>query len=130
MNTILLIESNENAPVACDLSAADNELDHRLDEYRRLFERALIVAERSSSGVDFRFVADPGIAEWCADLALREAGCCPFLGFHLAADDATLVWTTRGDERNEAVQAFLDMFHALASISTSPACSLPSAETS
>ena len=112
METILIIPDNSNAPIACDLSPATNAVDERLEEYRQLFARALIDVERQPGSVTFRFAAKPGVREWCIDLAAREASCCPFLGYHLAASPDTVTWTTTGDESVHAVQAFLDFFHA------------------
>lgn len=110
METILLIPINPAAPIACDMSAATDTADERLEEYRQLFTRALLNVERQPGAVEFLFAAKPGIREWCIDLAEREAACCPFLGYHLTADPDVVRWTTTGDEHNEAVRAFLDMF--------------------
>lgn len=110
MNTILYIPINPAAPVACEMSAATDTADERLEEYRQLFARALLQVERRTGAVEFRFAAKPGIREWCIDLATREAACCPFLGYHLIADSEAITWTTSGDEHVEAVRAFLDMF--------------------
>ena len=110
METILLIPLNPAAPIACDMSAANDTQGERLVEYQRLFTEALLGVERRRGTVEFQFTAKPGIAEWCIDLASREAACCPFLGYHLTADDITVQWTTTGDEQIESVRMFLDMF--------------------
>ena len=110
METIMLIPSNPAAPIACDMSAATDTPDDRLDQYRQLFTDALVTVKRQPGTVEFRFAAKSGIRERCIDLATREAACCPFLGYHLSADDNAITWTTTGDEHIEAVRAFLDMF--------------------
>ena len=113
METILYIPNNPTAPtapIACDMSAATDTPDERVEQYRQLFAEALLHVERQPGAVEFRFATKPGIRERCVDLATREAACCAFLGFYLMADEDTVAWTTTGDERIEAVRVFLDLF--------------------
>ena len=110
METILFIARNPAAPIACDMSAATDSPNERLEEYRQLFTESLLRVERRPGIVEFRFAPKPGVRERCIDLASREAACCPFLGCHLTADDDSVSWSMTGDEQIEAVRVFLDMF--------------------
>jgi hypothetical protein len=100
------------APVACDMSTADDTPDERLREYGRLFERALLRRERRSDAVVFNFRADDGTRQAVDGLARREAACCPFLDYRVETVGEEVVWTIAGDRRAE-VGAILDAFHAL-----------------
>jgi hypothetical protein len=113
MTTSLHLPARAGAPVACDMSTAEDTPDERLREYRELFERALLRHERGTDSVELSFRADPGTREAVEDLARREAACCPFLDYRVETAGAELTWTISGDERAE-VAATLDAFHALA----------------
>jgi hypothetical protein len=113
MTTSLHLPARAGAPVACDMSTAEDTPDERVREYRELFERALLRHERGADSVALTFRADPGTREAVEDLARREAACCPFLDYRVETAGAELTWTIRGDERAE-VAATLDAFHALA----------------
>jgi hypothetical protein len=96
MTKLLSIASSPDAPIACDMSSASDTIAERLDEYRRLFEHALVGRESSESSTTFRFAARPGVAEWLRDLATREAGCCGFLSYEVVAEDDAIGWTISG----------------------------------
>ena len=110
------LPARSSAPIACDMSSAEDTPGARLREYDRLFERALLRRERSAGGVVFSFRADPGVREAVEDLARREAACCPFLDYRVETDEATVTWTisngVSGHERAGA-EVTLDAFHAL-----------------
>lgn len=116
MTDLLHLPPRPDAPVACDMSTADDTPDGRLNEYARLFEHALLRRERRADGVVFSFGADPGVVDAVSDLARREAACCPFLDYRVELVDDEVVWTItntiRGDDR-AAVDVTLDAFHAL-----------------
>jgi len=42
MTKLLSISATPNAPIACDMTAAEDSLAERLAEYRRLFDQALL----------------------------------------------------------------------------------------
>ena len=105
MTNVLHLPARAAAPIACDMSSAPDTPGERLQEYERLFERALLQRERRPGAVVFRFRPEARAA--VEDLARREAACCPFLGHRVEAE---LIWTITGDERAEAV---LDAFHDL-----------------
>jgi hypothetical protein len=103
MTNVLHIPSQPGAPIACDMSTASDTPQQRLQEYERLFERALVRRERKPGAVALSFRADPGIREAVESLARREAACCPFLDQRLEAVGAELVWTLRGPAGAEPI---------------------------
>lgn len=116
MTSVLHIPARLDAPVACDMSTAEDTPKERLDAYRRLFDRALVRRERRSEGLELRFRAASGTRETVEDLARREAACCPFLDSRIETAGDEIVWTIAnrlaGDERASA-DAILDAFYAL-----------------
>jgi len=104
------------APIACDMSTAEDTSDERLREYDRLFETVLLRRERHADSVSFSFRADPGTREAVEDLARREAACCPFLDHRVEAAGHEVSWSitnaVTGDQR-AAAEVFLDALHAL-----------------
>lgn len=117
MKTYLTIEALPSAPVACDMTAAIDTHEERLDEYSRLFAHALVGRDRTANTAMFRFAAKPGVREWIIDLATREAACCGFLTYRITETDAQLEWTTTttmdGDD-SAAARAILDMLYSAA----------------
>lgn len=83
INTYLTIEALPGAPIACDMTAADDTPEERLAEYGRVFAHALIGRDRTTDSTAFRFAAKPGVREWIIDLATREAACCRFLTYRI-----------------------------------------------
>ena len=124
MTTSLHLPARPGAPVACDMSTAEDTPDERVREYRDVFERALLQHERRPDAVVLSFRAGSGVREAVEDLARREAACCPFLEHHVetAGDDVT--WTIRGDKRPAVAEA-LDAFHALAGTSRAASAGRP-----
>ncbi|WP_028065999.1 hypothetical protein [Solirubrobacter soli] len=116
MTDVLHIPARLDAPIACDLSTADDTAEERLADYHRQFERALVSRERREDGVVFTFRADGGTREALHDLARREAACCPFLDYRVEAIGDEVIWTTSnhltGSERG-SVDVFLDALYAL-----------------
>jgi hypothetical protein len=112
MTNSLHLPARPGAPIACDMSTADDTPEERLREYGRLFQTALLRRERRTDSVSFWFRADPGTRDALEALARREAACCPFLDYRVEAAGDELVWTTTGDDR-AAIQVFLDALHAL-----------------
>ena len=86
---IMLFEEDPGAPIACDLTGAGDTAAERFAEYGRLFAHALVDRARTSDAVVFTFAAKPGVAEWVADLARREATCCPFATYDIQLVDDT-----------------------------------------
>jgi hypothetical protein len=116
MTNVLHIPAQLDAPIACDLSTAEDTAAERLADYHRQFERALLRRERREDGVVFAFRADGGMREALHDLARREASCCPFLDYRVEAIGDEVIWTTSnhltGSER-ASVDVFLDVLYAL-----------------
>jgi hypothetical protein len=108
----LIIHETPNAPIACDLTDAPDSPEERLAEYGRLFAHALAGRERTTDALEFRFVAKPGLGEWVADLARREAACCPFLTHRVSSDGAHVTWRM-STQAGPAAHALLDELHAL-----------------
>jgi hypothetical protein len=100
-----------DAPIACDMSTASDTPAERLAEYRRLFERSLLRRERRDGAVVFVFRADS--APQVADLARREAECCPFLEYRLEPLGDQVIWTIADPEGRASASAILDEFYAL-----------------
>ena len=96
MTKLLSIIAPPDAPIACDMTEAQDTLVERLAEYRRLFEHALVSRTSTEDGTTFRFSARPGVSEWVLDLVPREAACCPFLSYEVDHEDDEIVWITRG----------------------------------
>jgi hypothetical protein len=96
MTKLLSLAARPDAPIACDMSSAPDNLAERLAEYRRLFEHALTSRESTATATTFRFVARPGVREWVCDLAKREAACCPFLSYEIDEQGEEILWTTTG----------------------------------
>jgi len=100
MTHLLSITAAPDAPVACDMTEAEDTLAERMAEYRRLFAHALLGRDSTDSSTTFRLAARPGVEDWVLDLVRREAACCPFLSYevtHIAqAGTEQIVWTTIG----------------------------------
>jgi hypothetical protein len=88
MTAPLHLPARPGAPLACDLSTADDAAEERLAEYEELFQRAL--ARRA---IVLTFRAGPGVREQVDSLARREAACCPFAGYRVETDGAEVIWT-------------------------------------
>jgi hypothetical protein len=109
---VLLIEARPDVPIACDMTGAGDTAEERFAEYGRLFEHALVDRQRTGDAVVFTFAAKPGVSEWVADLARREAACCPFSTYDVSTDGQRIVWKTSSGAA-PMVQAFLDEFYGL-----------------
>jgi hypothetical protein len=96
MTKLLTITASPDAPVACDMTQADDTLAERLSEYRRLFAHALVTRDSTANSTTFRFAARPDVRDWVLDLVRREAACCPFLSYEVDEADQQILWTTSG----------------------------------
>jgi hypothetical protein len=96
MTTLLSIAARPDAPIACDMTAAEDTLAGRLAEYRRLFDHALVARDSTATTTTFRLAARPGVRDWALDLARREAACCPFLSYRVEEVGDEIVWTASG----------------------------------
>jgi hypothetical protein len=116
MSDPLHIPARPGAPIACDMSGADDTPAERLAEYARLFEHALVRRERVAGSVAFTFRADTGVRELADSLARREAACCPFADYHVETVGDEVIWAITnpvvGEERASA-EVMLDEFYAL-----------------
>lgn len=101
-----------NAPLACDMTGATDTMAERFAEYGRLFPHALVGRERLANAVELVFAAKPGVGDWVADLARREAACCPFMSHRVSFDAAHVTWRWSSDA-GSAVDACLDELYAL-----------------
>jgi hypothetical protein len=100
------------APVACDMSGADDTPAERRAAYRALFERALLGRDRGRGSVTLRFCR--GEHATVEELARREAACCPFLDYRVEAVGDEVVWTistTASGERRASIEPILRAFH-------------------
>ena len=113
MTELLSIQASPEAPIACDMTAAEDTLAERLAEYRRLFEHALVQRESTESTTTFRLADRPGVRDWVLDLVRREAACCPFLSYEVGLDNEHIVWTTSGG-LGASDMAVMDEFFASA----------------
>ena len=113
MTKLLTLVALSDAPIACDMSSASDNLAERIAEYRHLFEHALTSRESTATATTFRFAARPGVREWVCDLAEREAACCSFRTYEIDEEGEEIVWTTTGGL--DAVEmGILDEFLAVA----------------
>jgi len=96
MTKLLSITAQPDAPVACDMTDAQDTLAERFAEYRRLFEHALVSRSSTDDVTTFRLAARPGVAEWSLDLVRREAACCPYLSYEVDDDGEQIVWSAIG----------------------------------
>jgi hypothetical protein len=109
-------EEDPDAPVACDMTGASDTADERLAEYGRLFVHALVGRERTRDGVQYRFAAKPGVAAWAADLARREALCCPSLSYRVRREGDTVLYDIGWKAARQigaAAEVMLDELHAM-----------------
>jgi hypothetical protein len=104
MTTPLHLPAKPDAPIACDMSTAEDTADERLAEYRQLCERELVRRERGEDRVVLAFRAEAGVREQVDSLARREAACCPFAGYRVetAGDEVIYTITTSVDEMLDA----------------------------
>jgi hypothetical protein len=116
MTTVLHIPARLDAPIACDMSTAQDTPDQRFADYARLFERALLRRERRDDGVVLAFGAEGGTREVLEDLARREAACCPFFDYRIEAAGNEVIWTIANlldAPERAAVDVMLDALYAL-----------------
>ena len=114
MTDVLHIPAQLDAPIACDLSTAEDTAEERLADYQRQFQRALLRRERHEDSVVFAFRAAGGTREALRDLARREAACCPFLDYRVETTGDEIVYTVTNPRFDRAgAEATLDAFHAL-----------------
>jgi hypothetical protein len=114
MTTVLHLTARAGAPIACDMSTAQDTPEERVAEYRELFERALLGRERRDDAVVLTFSADA--QQQVEDLARREHACCPFVDYRVEVTGRQVVWTTTNttaDEHRAAVDVMLDALHDL-----------------
>jgi hypothetical protein len=103
---------NETPPIMCDMTGAADTMAERMAEYRRLFAHSLLGRDRTSTGIRFRFRADPGLADWVRDLAAREKACCAFFSFTVTASDGE-VWWDASVVDDDMARHILDEFYRL-----------------
>jgi hypothetical protein len=116
MTTVLHIPAQLDAPIACDMSTAEDTPDERFADYARLFEHALLRRDRNEDGVVLIFGADGGTQEAVEDLARREAACCPFFDYRIQAVGDEVIWTVGNllaEPERAAVDVMLDALYAL-----------------
>ncbi|MGH8941321.1 MAG: hypothetical protein ACRDWF_00740 [Acidimicrobiia bacterium] len=110
MSTLFQFQPEPDTPIVCDFTDATDTPQERFAEYGRLFNASLIGRERTADAVVLTFQPGDDVAEWVADLAAREAACCPFMSYHVTADETAIRWVTWG---SEAMQPILDEYHAM-----------------
>ena len=105
MTNALHLPARPDAPIACDMSTAEDTPDERLAEYGRLFDDAFVRRERATQPRFFFFF----FFFFFDSLARREAACCPFAGYRVetVGEEVIFAITTSVDE-------MLDSFYALA----------------
>ncbi|NUT39754.1 MAG: hypothetical protein HOV86_07150 [Thermoactinospora sp.] len=101
-----------STPVVCDMSTAQDTVEERLQEYRRLFGRHLAGRERTGQGVRFLLRAEAGVEEWVRDLAVREKACCAFFAFEVSVEGEHVVWECAVSDDDNA-RAVLEEFYRL-----------------
>ena len=116
MTTVLHLPSRADAPIACDMTTAVDTPAERLAEYARLFEASLARRERREASVVFVFRSSAGTSELVAELARREAACCPFMEYRVETSGDEVIYTiadpATGAARDD-VDRMLDAVYAL-----------------
>ncbi len=84
--------TNDNRPIACDMTTAPDTPDERVAEYQALFGATLVARERTDTGIRFRLRAAPGVADHVRDLAAREKACCAFFDFTITETADEVIW--------------------------------------
>lgn len=110
MPQLFQFEPNPDTPVVCDFTDAPDTFEERLAEYASLRESALVARQRTADGMILTFAKGEGVDAWVADLAAREAACCPFMRFDVTADDTEIRWKTSGTAE---IQPILDEYYAM-----------------
>jgi hypothetical protein len=110
MSTLFEFQPEANTPIACDFTDASDTPRERFAEYGRLFNAWMVGRERTSDGVVLTFEPGDGVDAWVADLAAREAACCPFMSYDVSADEKAIRWITWG---TEAMQPILDEYYEM-----------------
>ena len=110
MTELFHFEPQPDSPIVCDFTGAADSPDERLAEYGRLFETALVSRERTAEGVILTFAQGDGVVDWVADLATREAACCPFMRYEVTADDREIRWEVSG---TPDMQPILDEYYTM-----------------
>ena len=116
MTNTLHLPARTDAPIACNMSTAQDTPEQRLRDYMHLFERVLLRRERRADSVVLTFRADPGTQDAVEDLARRESACCPFLDYRIDTAADAVVWTITnpvGGDDGAALGVYLDELHAL-----------------
>jgi len=98
--------------IACDMTAAPDTAEQRLDEYDRLFATAFVGRERTRSGVRWRLSAEPGVEAWARDLAARENACCAFMQSSVTVVGDEVHWDTSAID-DPTARSVLDLFFEL-----------------
>jgi hypothetical protein len=120
MTQLFHFEPEPDAPIVCDFTDAPDTPDERLAEYGRLFKTALVSRERTTDSTILTFNAGEGVAAWVADLAAREAACCPFMHYDITSDDTEIRWVTSGThEMQPILDDYYTMYEEIVSLSTS-----------
>lgn len=94
------------------MTEASDTMAERFAEYGRLFPHALVGRERLANAVELVFAAKPVVGDWVADLARREAACCPFSSHRVSFDANHVTWRWSSDV-GDAVAACLDELYEL-----------------
>jgi hypothetical protein len=110
MTALFRFEPQPDSPIICDFTGASDTPEERLAEYGRLFKTALLSRERTAESAILTFASDDGISAWVADLAAREAACCPFMRSEVTADDQEIRWEVSG---TPDMQTLLDEYYEM-----------------
>jgi hypothetical protein len=98
-------EHQRSAPIACSL--AEQDLAHRQDRWRQLWQRAAVNAVTTSNGLQLLFREAGGVEAELSQLAELERDCCAFADWSVQARGNELVLnvTAHTEEGIRAVQA-------------------------
>jgi hypothetical protein len=96
----------------------------RITEYQRLFREVLTGRDRTDTGVQFRFRADPGVEDWIRDLAAREKACCPWADSTITVHDGQVWWDWSAPADEIAQRLLADFYDLPDTISAGPAALL------
>jgi hypothetical protein len=111
-------------PIVCDMTDARDTAAERVAEYERLFGEVLVGRDRTETGFQFRFRADPGVEDWVCDLAAREKACCGWADSDITVQDGEVCWDWSAPDDEIAQQLRRDFYDLPDTISVGPAAVL------
>jgi hypothetical protein len=117
MTALFHFEPKPDTPIVCDFTDASDTPDERLAEYGHLFKSAFLSRQRTAESVVLTFASGDGVGAWVADLAAREAACCPFMRYEVTTDDKEIRWEVSGTpDMQPILDEYYEMYEEVATL--------------